>query len=156
MRDALPLQRQRLWKNRRRVHRVDQIDRAVERRLPVTPLGHAGNEFHQPPLASIGIADQPRIPLQHALAHNCVMRAAHRVQLDAQIADGSGTSAQPGKQCGVGGFVMQPIRGQAKTQAGSKHVRARSKRENNGTSDDTVSAPLIADLLREPQRRLRY
>ena len=39
VRDALALERQRLGKNRRRVHGIDQVDRAVERRLSVATLG---------------------------------------------------------------------------------------------------------------------
>ncbi|KAG0752600.1 hypothetical protein G6F22_021804 [Rhizopus arrhizus] len=86
MRDALALQRQRLGENRRRVHRVDQIDRAIERRLPVSALGHASHQLHQAAFAPVRVPDQAAVALQHAFAHDRIMRAADGVQLHAQLA----------------------------------------------------------------------
>ncbi len=121
MRDALPLERKRLRKNRRRVHGIDQVDRAVERRLAVAAFGHARNQLHQAALAAVRVADQAGVTLQHALAHDRIMGAPHRVQLHAQLADGGRARTQPGEQGGIGGFVVQTIGGQAKTQLGSGH-----------------------------------
>ncbi|CUI34875.1 Uncharacterised protein [Achromobacter xylosoxidans] len=88
MRDALALERQRLGKDRRRIDRIDQVDRTVERLLPVASFGDARHQLHQPALAAIRIADQAGIALQHALAHDRVVGAAHGMQLHAQFADG--------------------------------------------------------------------
>ncbi|MNS69392.1 hypothetical protein D3C72_1027020 [compost metagenome] len=91
--DALPLQRQRLRKNRRRIHGIDQIDCPIKGSLPITPFGHAGHQLHQPAFASVGIANQAAVALQHAFAHDGVMRAANGVQLHAKLAYGGRTRA---------------------------------------------------------------
>ncbi len=79
VRDALPLERQRLWKDRGRVNRIDEIDGAIERGLPIPAFCHAGHQFHQPAFAAIRVADQSSISLQHALARDGIVRAAYRV-----------------------------------------------------------------------------
>ncbi|KAG1315733.1 hypothetical protein G6F63_016109 [Rhizopus arrhizus] len=83
---ALSLQCSGFRKHGRRIDRVDQIDRAIERRLPVSALGHASHQLHQAAFAPVRVPDQAAVALQHAFAHDRIMRAADGVQLHAQLA----------------------------------------------------------------------
>jgi len=116
---ALPLQRDGFGKDRGRIDGIDEIDRAVEVTFGAFQADDFRHQLHQSAIAAVGIAFQRRVAAQHAGRGNGVVRAAHHVQSQAQLAYTGFAGTQPAEQRSVLGVVVQAVGG--KTEA---HVRS--------------------------------
>ena len=112
---ALALQRGGLGEDRRRIDRIDEVDRAVEAALRAFQADDLRHQLHQSAVAPVGIALEPVVAAQHAGGGDRIVRAADRMQCQPQVADAGFAGAQPAEQRRVFGVVVQAVGGQ--TQA---------------------------------------